>query len=62
MNKWLTININLPKLDVEIVARTAKWCGFEPSHKIFHFDSKVISKQEAADDLDSASFIEWMEL
>ncbi len=59
---WLTININPPKLDVVIVARTSDEFGYGASHEVFTFDSEVINEEEAVMHLENHSYIEWMEL
>lgn len=59
---WLTININPPKLDVVIVARTADEFGYGARHEIFTFDSRTFTEDEAAMFLGNRSFIEWMEM
>ena len=60
--KWLTININPPKLDVVIVARSADEFGYGAYHDVFTFDSKVFTEDEAAMFLGNRSFIEWIEI
>ena len=59
---WITTNINPPKLDVMIVARTADKFGHGASGELFTFDSKVFTEDEAAMHLQNRSYIEWVEL
>ncbi len=59
---WLTININPPKLDVAIVARTANEFGYGPKVEVFEFDSDIHSEDDAIAHLENHSFIEWLEL
>lgn len=60
--EWLTININPPKLDVTIVARSANEFDCGATKEIFKFDSKIVTEEEAIMHLESRSFIEWLEL
>ena len=60
--KWLTININPPKLDVVIVARSTDEFGLGAHYDVFTFDSKVFTEDEAAMFLGNRSFIEWIEI
>lgn len=59
---WLTININPPKLDVMIVARTADDFGYGATGKVFEFDSELFDAEEAVMHLENHSFVEWLEL
>ncbi len=59
---WLTININPPKLDCHIVARTADEFGYGYNVSAFEFDSSIFTEEEVAMHLESHNFVEWMEL
>ena len=60
--EWLTVNINPPKLNVKIVARSDDKYGYGCNAEVFEFDSKEFNEDEAAQHLNNHSFIEWMEL
>jgi hypothetical protein len=62
INKWLTISITPPKLDVKINVRTADKYGYGCSMEVVEFDSAQYDEQEAADYLETTDFIEWLEL
>lgn len=59
---WLTININPPKLDVNIIARTSNEFGYGAALDLFIFDSEIYTEEEAATHLQNQSKIEWMEI
>lgn len=60
--KWLTININPPKLDVVIVARSTDEFGYGAHHEVFTFDSRTFTEDEVVMFLQNRSFIEWIEI
>ena len=60
--KWLTVNINPPKLDCHIVARTENWLSAGYSVDSFYFSSVSMEEESAADYLDNHGYIEWLEL
>ena len=61
INKWQTISINPPKLDLKIAVRTTDPLGLGCSMEIVEFDSELYDEYEAADHLTDADFIEWLE-
>lgn len=60
--KWLSININQPKLDCTIIVRTSDEFGLGSTKELFEFDSKLFTEEEAEAVLQNRSFIEWMEI
>ena len=60
--KWLTIDINPPKLDVSIVARGEDKFGLGSKKDVFEFDSTVFTEEEAAGHLLINGFVYWLEL
>jgi hypothetical protein len=60
--EWLTININPPKLDVKIVARSDDKYGYGCNADVYEFDSKIFTEEEAAMHLQNEDKIQWLEL
>ena len=60
--KWLTIEVNPPKLDEKIVVRTEDFIGLGRTIELIEFSSECFDEQGAVDCLAGTDFIEWLGL